>query len=63
MNLRAKYDTESLYPFQDGVLKLVQKSGAPFYLSGGTALNRKNRTVDARNAAVGLAVYTIIQND
>ncbi len=40
MNLRAKYYTESLYPFQDGVLKLVQKSGAPFYLSGGTALSR-----------------------
>ncbi len=40
MNLREKYYTESLYPFQDGVLNIVKKSGAPFYLTGGTALSR-----------------------
>ena len=40
MNLREKFYTENLYPFQDGVLKLVNASGAPFYLTGGTALSR-----------------------
>lgn len=36
----AKYYTESLYPFQDGVLKLVHELATPFYLTGGTALSR-----------------------
>jgi predicted nucleotidyltransferase component of viral defense system len=40
MNWSAKYYTENLYPFQDGVLNIVKKSGAPFYLTGGTALSR-----------------------
>jgi len=40
MNWSAKYYTENLYPFQDGVLNIVKKSGIPFYLSGGTALSR-----------------------
>ncbi len=40
MNLQEKYYRESLYPFQDGVLNIVKKSGIPFYLTGGTALSR-----------------------
>lgn len=35
-----KYYTESLYPFQDGVLRLVNALRTPFYLTGGTALSR-----------------------
>ena len=31
---------ERLYPFQDGVMKLVKKLNLPFYLTGGTALSR-----------------------
>ena len=56
MNLREKFYTESLYPFQDGVLKLVQKSDAPFYLSGGTAPNQENRTAKAHNAVAVVIV-------
>lgn len=40
MNSSAKYYREKLYPFQDGVLNIVKKSGTPFYLTGGTALSR-----------------------
>jgi hypothetical protein len=40
MNSYEKYYTENLYPFQDGVLNIVKKSGTPFYLTGGTALSR-----------------------
>ncbi len=40
MNWQEKYYTENLYPFQDGVLNIVKKSGTPFYLTGGTALSR-----------------------
>ena len=40
MNWSAKYYRENLYPFQDGVLNIVKKSGTPFYLTGGTALSR-----------------------
>ncbi len=40
MNWSAKYYMENLYPFQDGVLNIVKKSGTPFYLTGGTALSR-----------------------
>ena len=35
-----KYYTEKLYPFQDGVLKIVKECDTPFYLTGGTALSR-----------------------
>lgn len=40
MNSYEKFYTESLYPFQDGVLKLVDELKTPFYLTGGTALSR-----------------------
>lgn len=42
MNSYEEYYTRSLYPFQDGVLNIVKKSGAPLYLTGGTALGRKH---------------------
>jgi len=35
-----KFYTESLYPFQDGVLKLINALKTPFYLTGGTAISR-----------------------
>ncbi len=41
MRIPANYYLENLYPFQDGVLKIVNESGAPLYLTGGTALSRK----------------------
>jgi hypothetical protein len=31
---------QSLYPLQDQILSLIQKSNVPFYLTGGTALSR-----------------------
>jgi hypothetical protein len=40
MNWRAKHYEANLYPFQDGVLNIVKKSGIPCYLTGGTALSR-----------------------
>lgn len=40
MNQYAAFYMEKLYPFQDGVLNIVGKSGLPFYLTGGTALSR-----------------------
>ena len=40
MSWSEKYYTERLYPFQDGILKIVQDIGAPFYLTGGTAISR-----------------------
>jgi len=40
-----KYYTESLYPFQDGILSIVKSINAPFYLTGGTALSRGYRPV------------------
>ena len=40
MNEYEKYYTESLFPFQDGILAIVRSIEAPFYLTGGTALNR-----------------------
>ena len=40
MNDLAKYYEESLYPLQNGVLSIVQKSKTPFFLTGGTALSR-----------------------
>lgn len=41
MNTSAEYYREKLYPFQDGILRLVNGSGTPFYLTGGTALSRR----------------------
>ncbi len=35
-----KFYLESLYPFQNGVMKLVNELETPFYLTGGTALSR-----------------------
>lgn len=40
MSEYVKYYRESLYPFQNGVMKLVDGLGTPFYLTGGTALSR-----------------------
>lgn len=40
MNPYDAFYTTKLYPFQDGVLNIVKKSGLPFYLTGGTALSR-----------------------
>ncbi len=34
------YYEESLYPFQDGILSIVKRISAPFYLTGGTAISR-----------------------
>jgi predicted nucleotidyltransferase component of viral defense system len=36
----SEYYEGKLYPLQDGVLNVVRDSGAPFYLTGGTALSR-----------------------
>lgn len=41
MNTSENYYREKLYPFQDGILRLVKKSATPFYLTGGTALSRR----------------------
>lgn len=35
-----EYYKESLYPFQDRILKSVESLLLPFYLTGGTALSR-----------------------
>ena len=32
--------TDILYPFQDGILRIVKELNTPFYLTGGTALSR-----------------------
>lgn len=40
-----KYYKESLYPFQDGILAIVKRIDAPFYLTGGTALHRYHSPV------------------
>ena len=40
MNIYEKYYKENLYPFQNGILKIVKHSKTPFYLTGGTALSR-----------------------
>lgn len=40
MNESDDYYTEILYPLQNGVLNLLANCGAPFYLTGGTALHR-----------------------
>lgn len=40
MSTRQAYYTTSLYPLQDGILKIVTHLNTPFYLTGGTALSR-----------------------
>jgi predicted nucleotidyltransferase component of viral defense system len=40
MSVLGKYYEENLYPLQNGVLSIVQKSETPFFLTGGTALSR-----------------------
>ena len=45
MNRYEKFYTESLYPFQDGILSIVKRTGVPFYLTGGTAISRHYRPV------------------
>lgn len=40
MTTYSKYYENNLYPFQDGVLNIVEKSNTHFYLTGGTALSR-----------------------
>ena len=40
MSVSKKYYEEKLYPLQNGVLSIVQKAEAPFFLTGGTALSR-----------------------
>ena len=40
MTLYSDYYEENLYNLQDGILNIVRTSGAPFYLTGGTALSR-----------------------
>lgn len=41
MNTSEEYYRERLYPFQDGILRIVRRSATPFYLTGGTALSRR----------------------
>jgi len=38
--LPSRYYEESLYPIQDGVLRVISRSGTDFFLTGGTALSR-----------------------
>ena len=40
MKQPATFYTDILYPFQDGILRIVRKLNTPFYLTGGTALSR-----------------------
>jgi hypothetical protein len=40
MNVWDDYYTAGLYPFQDGVIKLLRSLRLPFFLTGGTALAR-----------------------
>jgi len=40
MTTRPEYYTTGLYPLQDGILGIVTSLITPFYLTGGTALNR-----------------------
>jgi predicted nucleotidyltransferase component of viral defense system len=35
-----EYYSTKLYPFQDGIIKIFKKINTPFYLTGGTAINR-----------------------
>ncbi len=45
MSEYGKYYEENLYPFQDGILSIVKRINAPFYLTGGTAISRHYRPV------------------
>jgi len=36
----SQYYEENLYPLQDGVLRVISRSGTDFFLTGGTALSR-----------------------
>ena len=36
----SQYYEEKLYPIQDGVMSIVSRCNAHFYLTGGTALSR-----------------------
>lgn len=40
MNNRLRFYLSTLYPFQDGILQIIQKAETPFYLTGGTAASR-----------------------
>jgi len=40
MTSLSQYYEESLYPLQNGVLRVVENCKTPFYLTGGTALSR-----------------------
>ena len=40
MILPSLYYEEKLYPLQDGVLSIINRSGTDFFLTGGTALSR-----------------------
>lgn len=40
MNLYDPYYREHLYPLQDGVMSIIKGLNTPFFLTGGTALNR-----------------------
>jgi len=35
-----EYYTTKLYPFQDGIIKIIKNANTPFYLTGGTLLGR-----------------------
>jgi hypothetical protein len=45
MTAYERFYREKLYPFQDGILSIVKRIDAPFYLTGGTALSRRYRPV------------------
>ena len=40
MKQPVRFYTDILYPFQDGILRIVKELNTPFYLTGGTALSR-----------------------
>ncbi|KPA14877.1 protein containing DUF1814 [Candidatus Magnetomorum sp. HK-1] len=40
MTIRDEYYSTKLYPFQDGIIEIFKKINIPFYLTGGTAINR-----------------------
>ena len=40
MSPRDAFYEASLYPLQNGVLRVARELGSPFYLTGGTALSR-----------------------
>ena len=40
MNMPDEYYIKNLYPFQDGIIKIIKSTPTPFYLTGGTILGR-----------------------